>query len=157
MGREISNNSFPEPSALLLRLRRIADGPESAVDRRAAMPRLPVNRQPAPWARRGTCAYSGRRGGVCGRQVLRADWATRVFHGFTAAPRRVEGAGEPGRGAETARAAVAVRGPHEKGNEVQAAGPRRRPLLAARRPPTRQQEPGPPIAAGSRSASVHIG
>ncbi len=133
MGHETPSTSSAESHAVLLRLRRTTLGPQPATDRRAAVPGLPRDRQSAPRARCSACPDGGRRGRFQPRTDCRAD---RVVHARRIGSRRRRHLPRPGdlrRRADASRSTRTVRRAYEERIAVQAARPRRRPLLATRR------------------------
>lgn len=129
-GPDTSPDSRPEPHAILLRLRRTADRPESAADRRSAMRRMPRHCGPAAGAR-GRTRPCGRGGG---RVPLRTGSRTGDSRSAvdTAGRRLLSRPVEPRAVTDASRASCAVRRADDDGHGVHAAHPRRRPLPAAR-------------------------
>jgi hypothetical protein len=133
MGHEASTNSRAESHPVLLRLRRTAFGPESAEDRRSAVPWLPRHCQPATGTRRRARTHGCRRIGVQPRTDCRAGFRPSLTDGAACRARRLSRACKLRRRADATRATRPLRRPDEKGHALQAARPRRRPLLATRR------------------------
>lgn len=97
------------------------------------MPGLPRDRQSAPRARCSACPDGGRRHGVQPRADRGTGSRQRRIEGAVHRAGSLQGASEPLRRAGAARASGAVRRAYEERIAVQAARPRRRPLLATRR------------------------
>lgn len=133
MGHEASTVSCSQPHPVLLRLRRTALGPEPAEDRRSAVPRLPCHRKPATGTRRRARTHGCRRFGIRYRTDRGAGESGNAVDLDTDGCQPLACPVRSRCGTDAAGTASPLRRPNEEGHALQAARPRRRPLLAARR------------------------